>query len=235
MDFDTSSRPKRPESSEDSSGANGDPPSSASGVSGEEFDYRDPVQTFVSAARGVLITPKSFFRGIARQGSFANPLFFAVACATLASVFSAVVSFFVAVFAGDQGILSVITGLILEILLTPIIALVVLFIVAGIYHLLVMIFARSTNAGFEATFRVAAYSSAIQLFTWLSIIPIAGRIIALVAGIYGLYVAYFGIREVHSTTGQRAAAVVAIPVLVAIILAVVTAIFIASLFSGGSG
>ena len=108
-----------------------------------------------------------------------------------------------------------------------------MFIGAGIWHLLVMLLVRPNNAGFEATFRVAAYLSAIQLITWVAAIPILGWIIALITLIYGLYVAYFGTREVHSASNQRAAAVVAIPVLAAIIFSFVFAVLLAALFSVG--
>lgn len=99
-------------------------------------------------------------------------------------------------------------------------------ILSGVYHLLVLALVRPSNAGFEATFRVVCYVSAIQLLTWIPILNI-------IAGIYGLYVAYFGIREVHATTRQRAAAVVAIPVLVLIVLAILFGAVLAALFSIG--
>ena len=66
--------------------------------------------------------------------------------------------------------------------------------------------------------------SVIQLLTWIPIVNI-------IAGIYGLYLAYFGIREVHATTNQRAAAVVAIPVLVVILLAILFGAALAALFA----
>ena len=98
--------------------------------------------------------------------------------------------------------------------------------------MLVMLLVKPTNAGFEATFRVVAYSGAIQLVTWVSAIPILGALIVLVAAIYSLYISASGIRELHSTTQQRAAAVVAIPILVAIMLSFVFAFVIAVLSKG---
>ena len=53
---------------------------------------------------------------------------------------------------------------------------------------------------------------AVQLLTWLPLLN-------LLAGIYGLYLSAFGFREVHSTTYGRAAAVVALPLLLIIVLA----------------
>src|SRR5215207_6763096 len=104
-------------------------------------------------------------------------------------------------------------GFVLAVILSPVYTAVGLLILSGVYHLLDLALVRPSNAGFEASFRVVCYVSAIQLLTWIPILNI-------IAGIYGLYVAYCGIREVHATTRQRAAAVVAIPVLVLIVLAI---------------
>lgn len=198
-----------------------------------EFDYRDLVQSFIRTAQGILTRPAAFFSGIRRQGDFVNPLLFAVICTVISAVLSGVVGFLVSLVIGNQGLGGTLIGLFTGIILSPIYAVIGLFIGAGIWHLLVMLLVRPRNAGFEATFRVAAYLSAIQLITWIAVIPILGWIIALIAGIYGLYVAYFGIREVHSTTNQRAAAVVAIPILAAIVLSLVFGVLLAALFAAG--
>ncbi len=92
-----------------------------------------------------------------------------------------------------------------------------LFIVAGIAHLLVMLIVKSSNNGFEATFRVASYASVTSLASW---IPLIGPFISL----YGLYLAIDGIREMHQTTSGKAAMVVLIPVLVVLVIAVVATV-----------
>lgn len=200
-----------------------------SGGTGGEFTLSDPVGSFVRTVRNVLLSPTSFFRGIARRGDFVGPLVFALICALISGVLSGILGFLFALIGGDIG--TAILTLILGIVLTPIYAVVALFVIAGIYHLLVLLLAGSGNAGFEATFRVVAYSFAIQLVTWVAAIPIIGTIIALIAAIYGLYVSAFGIRELHSTTMQRAAAVVAIPVLVAIVLGVLFSAVLIAIFA----
>ncbi len=196
---------------------------------GTEFTLSDPVDSFVTAARNVLLNPRSFFQGIERRGNFVAPLVFALICSAIGGILSGIIGFFVTLL--REGIGAAFLTLTGSIFLTPIFAAIGLFVGAGIWHVLVMLLVRPSNAGFEATFRVAAYSSVIQLITWLAAIPIVGSIVALLAGIYGLYIAYFGIQEVHFTTRQRAAAVVAIPVLVAIILAVAFGVILASLLS----
>jgi len=180
-----------------------------------------------------LTRPAAFFGSIRRQGDFVGPLLFAVICTVISAVLGGIIGFLVSLVIGDQGLAGALIGLFTGIILSPVYAVVSLFIGAGIWHLLVILLVRPRNAGFEATFRVAAYLSAIQLITWVAAIPVLGWIIALVAGIYGLYVAYFGIREVHSTTNQRAAAVVAIPLLAAIALSLVFGVLLAALFAAG--
>jgi hypothetical protein len=70
------------------------------------------------------------------------------------------------------------------------------FVVAGIAHLLVRLVVGATNAGFGATFRVAAYTSVTSLVSW---IPFVGGLLAL----YGIYLAVVGIREMHDTTTRN--------------------------------
>jgi hypothetical protein len=88
-----------------------------------------------------------------------------------------------------------------------------LFIFSGILHLLVMLIVGSRNSGFEATFRVVAYSAVTSLVSW---IPFIGWILSL----YGIYLGIVGVREVHNTTTGKAALVVLIPAAVVFLLVV---------------
>jgi hypothetical protein len=185
----------------------GTPPRVSGGASGREFDYTDPVQSFINAVRSVVTAPVDFFRGIRRQGDFVNPLLFAIICYEVSAILSGLLGL-VGVGA-SRGFGSFLVALIIA----PIAATLGLFIGAGIVHLLVMLIVGSGNAGYEGTFRVSAYSSVTSLVSW---IPIIG----LIASLYGVYLAIVGIREVHSTTTGRAALVVLIPVIVVILLAV---------------
>jgi hypothetical protein len=94
-----------------------------------------------------------------------------------------------------------------------------LFIGAGILHLLVMVIVGSRNSGYEATFRVGAYTAVTSLVSW---IPFIGWI----ASLYGIYLAIVGIREVHTTTTGKAALVVLIPVAVLLFIFLVLAIVV---------
>ncbi|MCA1719519.1 MAG: YIP1 family protein [Actinobacteria bacterium] len=194
MDFNTGSG---------SSGGSSGPPRVSGGASGGEFNYSDPVQSFINAVRGVVTAPVGFFRGIRREGDFVNPLIFAIICYEVSAILGGII----ALAFGSRGF----GGFLVSIILAPIFAALGLFIGAGILHLLVMLIVGSRNAGYEGTFRVSAYSSVTSLVSW---IPVIGWI----ASLYGIYLAIMGIREVHSTSTGKAAIVVLIPAVVVFLL-----------------
>ena len=208
------------------------PSGSSAGGAGNEFTLSDPLGSFVRTTLGVLTRPRSFFRGMARQGDFINPAIYAVICGFISAVLAGLIALVIGstltgITGLDVGLGGGVLGFVFGVILAPVYTVAGLFISAGIYHLLVLLLVRPSNGGFEATFRVVSYVSAIQLLSWIPIVN-------LIALIYGLYVAYFGIQEVHATTRQRAAAVVAIPVLVAIFLIILFSIVLAALFSLGT-
>ena len=197
MDFNTESG--------GSGGSGGAPRRVSGGASGGEFNYSDPIQSFVNTVRNVVTAPAGFFRGIRREGDFVNPLIFAIICYEVSAILGGII----ALAFGSRGF----GGFLASIIFAPIGAAIGLFIGAGILHLLVMLIVGSRNSGFEGTFRVGAYSSVTSLVSWIPIIGV-------IASLYGIYIAIMGIREVHSTTTGRAALVVLIPVVLVIILAV---------------
>jgi hypothetical protein len=184
----------------------GGPPRVSGSASGGEFDFSDPVQSFINAVRGVVTAPVGFFRSIRREGDFVNPLIFAIICYEVSAILGGII----ALAFGSRGF----GGFLASIIFAPIGAAIGLFIGAGILHLLVMLIVGSRNSGFEGTFRVGAYSSVTSLVSW---IPIIG----LIASLYGIYLAIIGIREVHNTTTGKAAIVVLIPAVVVILLALI--------------
>lgn len=204
---------------------------SMSSSSGGDFDPGDPIGSFIRTARNILLNPRRFFQSIARRGDYVGPLVFALICAAMSGMLSGIMGFLLTLIGGDiDTAVLVLVGNVIAVFIRVAISLVI---GAGIWHLLVLLLVGPSNAGFEATFRVAAYASAIQLITWVAAIPIVGTVIALIAGVYGLYVAYFGIQEIRSSTRQRAAAVIALPLLTVILLGIVTAIIISVLLSMG--
>ena len=81
------------------------------------------------------------------------------------------------------------------------------FIGAGILHVCLLITGGEKN-GFEATFRVVAYSSgATALF---QVLPFCGGIIG---GIWALVAQIIGAREMHETTTGKAVVAVLLPLI----------------------
>jgi len=225
MEFDTGNRPD-PAGSGGSGGGAGVRPPGMSASAGEEFDYRDPVGTFVRATRGALTSPAGFFRGMTRQGDFVNPILYALICYEIYAVLAGIIGLLFGGLAslgsgtaGEQaaGAATSVGGFIASVILAPFLATLILFVMAGIKHLLVMLIVGASNAGFEATLRVQSYTFATRVFWW---IPILG---ALVGFFYGIYLSIVGIREVHATTMGKAAMVVLIPVAVVLLLMAVLA------------
>jgi hypothetical protein len=199
-----------------SSGPSSPPPRTSGVAAGGEFNYTDPVQSFISTVRRVVVQPVDFYRGILRRGDFLNPLIFAIICYEVYSILSGILAL---AGIGQQTF----AGFIVSLILAPIFAAIGLFIAAGILHLLVMLIVGSGNSGFEATFRVGAYAAVTSLVSW---IPIIGWI----ASLYGIYLGIVGIREVHATTTGKAALVVLIPAAVVILLVLILVAIGAALF-----
>jgi hypothetical protein len=211
MDFNTGSGPGGTQGSGGSAGGPGGRPPGVSGAPGGEFDYRNPVQSFIGTVRDIVTAPIGFFRSVGPRGEFLNPLAFAAICGLISGILAGIINFVFTLAAGNEGFGEALVALIGGIVLAPIGTLIGVFIGAGITHLLVMLFVRPSNAGFEGTLRVVSYAAVTQLISW---IPILGGIVALV---WGVVLSIFGIREMHSTTTGKAALVVLIPVAVVLL------------------
>ena len=208
-------------------GSSGEPPQGSGrpspGPSGSaaavEFRYTDPVQTFIATVQAVVLRPVEFFRGILRQGDLINPLIFAIICYEVSAILGGLLR--LVGIGANQGFGSYIASIILA----PIFAAIGLFIFSGILHLLVMLIVGSRNSGFEATFRVVAYSAVTSLVSW---IPFIGWILSL----YGIYLGIVGIREMHNTTTGKAALVVLIPAAVVLLILLLLAAVIGAVIFG---
>jgi hypothetical protein len=198
-------------------GSGGPSPGPSSSAAAVEFRYTDPVQTFIATVQAVVLRPVEFFRGILRRGDLINPLIFAIICYEVPAILGGLLR--LVGIGANQGF----GAFIASIILAPIFTAIGLFIFSGILYLLVMLIVGSRNSGYEATFRVVAYSAVTSLVSW---IPFIGWILSL----YGIYLAIVGIREMHNTTTGKAALVVLIPAaivfLILILLAAVIGAFI---------
>ena len=187
-------------------------------MSGGDYDLSNPVESFVDTVRRVVLQPVGFFAGLPRSGSLLNPLVFALICTEISVILGGILGLvgvregFVAGYGFQVPENQDFGEFIGSVIFAPIGSAISVFVVAGIGHLLVMLVVGATNSGFGATFRVASYASVTSLVSW---IPIIGGLL----GLYGIYLAVVGIREMHQTTTGKAVIVVLFPVILILVLA----------------
>ena len=104
-------------------------------------------------------------------------------------------------------------------ILWPIFYGIVVFIMAGIYHLCLMLLGGVENSplGFEGTLKVVAYSQVVNL---ANVIPIFGFLIALVGSIV---LNVIGLSEVHKTDQGKALIAVLIPLVLCCVCVIIGA------------
>ena len=112
-------------------------------------------------------------------------------------------------------------GSFFQMILAPLFVAIGLFIGAGILHLCLMIVGglSQSTAGFEGTFRVAAYSAVADL---AHVIPFVGGVVAFV---WKLVLVVLGLVALHRTTQGKAVAAVLIPVVLCCGCAVIALVF----------
>lgn len=182
------------------------------GGSGNEFNLSDPIGSFLATIGDLVVKPATFFRDMPRQGNLANPLIFALVCILVSTMLTALVGLSFSLLGGMEGVGSAFGRFLLSVIFYPLLAVAGLFIGAGIYHLLLGLVVGQQRLGFGTTLRVYAYMSVALLIAW---IPILGW---LLAPIWSVLLAIFGIREAHYTTTSKAALVVLIPPAVVLFL-----------------
>ena len=178
---------------------------------GREFDISEPVDSFAATVRGVLLAPREFFSGISTSGSLKNPLIFGLICLFVSAVLARLMGFLSVLGSGTSiidrplgnfpqglGISEALIVALLILVVAPLSALLRLYVYSAIVHILVMIFVRN-NLPFEATLRTYCYASAVALLSW---IPLIGWL----ATLYGLYILFVGLREVHGGNQEPARA-----------------------------
>jgi hypothetical protein len=187
-------------------------------MSGGDYDLSNPVESFIDTVRRVVLQPVGFFAGLPRSGSLLNPLVFALICTEISVILGGILGLvgvregFVAGYGFQVPENQDFGEFIGSVIFAPIGSAISVFVIAGIAHLLVMLIVGATNSGFGATFRVASYASVTSLVSW---IPIIGGLL----GLYGIYLAVVGIREMHQTTTGKAVIVVLFPVILILVLA----------------
>jgi len=187
--------------------------------------------TFFQTISAVLFSSKSFFSPDLHPAGrgLRDPLAFGL----LSGVLGSMAAFFwqallaLAGFTSFGGLFvgQLTYGLIFVILvlIIPVVVFLGLFVYAGVLHLLM----RTTGAGkrrFEGTFRVVAYSQAVQL---LAFVPFIG---GWIAWIWQLVVQIIGLRAIHETSYGRVILGFLIPVILCLVVGTVTVLLIPLVF-----
>jgi hypothetical protein len=187
----------------------------------------------VETVKLVIFQPTNFFRNYKLDGTIGKPILFAL----IVGWFSAIISTIWGTFIGDftstlflwmrdylpevEEIpqleqweqLGATTGtfdLIFGIVMAPFFILFFLFVIAGIYHLFLMV-VRGANKNFETTFNVAAYGMAAQI---AEIIPFLGTLIAWGLGIV---LSIIGLTEAHETDSWKAIFAIFAPIILCLL------------------
>jgi len=177
--------------------------------------------------KGVLFSPAAFFRRLTFNGGLREPLAFGLLMGAVGNMFSLfwpVMMISGGLFPFGGAVLGQLgAGLIFLILLVavPIFVTLGMFIYSAILHLLLLV-VRGGKNGFEATFRVVAYSQAAQMW---ELIPLIG---SWIGGIWQLVIQVVGLHEIHGISYLRIIIAFLLPValLIAALAAALISLFV---------
>lgn len=177
--------------------------------------------------KAVLFTPAGFFRHLPSRAGLREPLAFGLLAGTIGSMFGFFWQILMVAggmaFFGQSFLGRITVGLIFFILLLviPLLVAAGLFVTSGIAHICLRLVGAG-KSGFEATFRVMAYSQAAQ--TW-GLIPFFG---GWIGWIWRLVIQLIGLREIHRISYPRLILAALIPVAFGVL---VMAALLVSLFT----
>lgn len=188
---------------------------------GGDNAFFNHVAQYVSIVKSVLTAPTAFFRRVPVGQSFWSLVLFATINQIIGIMgafgFQMVFGFFSAAIQGavnqrlpfEELAASFFTPVaaIGLIVLSPVFAIMGLFLQAAISHVSLIIVGGSKK-GFDATLTVCGYSTSAQVF---QIIPLLGSLVSIV---YTFVLLAIGLKEVHGTSGTKAAMAVLLPSLV---------------------
>lgn len=164
-------------------------------------------QTF----KEVLLSPERLFKGLTFNKGIGEPLAFGLLIGSIGGMFGLFWQSLIS--SGDMlnfgeslfGRFAVLFLFLIMLIVIPLVVTAWMFIYSGILHLLLLIMGAGKN-GFEATFRVIAYSQAAQA---LGAIPFIGSATGFV---WQLIVQVVGLREIHETSYLRVIIAFLIPI-----------------------
>ncbi len=183
----------------------------------EDMERLGFFQGFLSTLREVLFSPTHFYRRMPTRRGVINPLIFALILGVLGGVLGLTwQQVFILRLGQFPGMAT--THLVVITIALPLIVLAILFLGSAIIHLCLMV-VGGNRRGFEATFRVIAYSWSTQIF---ALVPFVG---SLLIPIYALVIEIVGLREIHRIGTGRAALAVFLPFIAMVVLLVIGATF----------
>lgn len=163
--------------------------------------FSDPggyFKNFACQVKEIFLHTESFFRSLSFQSPWREPCLF---LATTTVV---------------QGLaLAIVERQVVPVLLAMPVGFASCFLVALIMHGLAKLLGG--KAIYKATFICIAYASAANLLSWM---PLVGKLI----GLFSIYLNIVGLSQAHQISRARAAAVVLIPITVAIVLGLASAL-----------
>lgn len=162
-----------------------------------EFDPSNIFQSYVNTWKNIVVDPRGFFSRMPTKAGYTNPIIFLIINSAIGGLLGGLVAAGIA-----AGLVAIPAGIITAIIGS--------FIGGAILHLFAYLLADKAIGGFEATWRVIAYTSALLVLTW---IPFLGALV----GLYGIYIEVVGIEQAHKTTTAKALAAVLAPIIIFIV------------------
>lgn len=178
----------------------------------------------IERVKAIVLTPKTEWEKIAVETTDTKSLFlnYAMILAAIPAI------------AGFLGTLRFSFGVAIgTAVVSYVLGLVALFVIGIIINALAGTFGATSNT--DQAMKVAVYSSTPG---WLAgvfnIIPVAGSVIALIGGLYGVYVLYLGLSPLMKNTEDKSVGYTALIVVCWVVLLFVIGLLTASLFMGGA-
>jgi len=178
----------------------------------EERENYGTLNAYFQTATRCILTPTRFFSKLPPRDGYLSPILFAV-MAIPVTVFFTYLWFALFTGGGLGGLIGFFLAMCILFALGLIFVPITLAIWSGLVHLFLYILGGARE-GYQASFRVVSYSSITSVF---NAVPFVG----ILASLWGLVLTVIGLRETHKTTTGKAAAAVAIPLVIAVVLAVV--------------
>jgi len=182
--------------------------------------------------KGVLFQPAALFSSMRRTGGLVRPLLFYILFASIGTILAVVYQVVLQLITTAAGIeqdpdftaafgIGYAAVMMIYVVLIPVIVTIGIFIYAGITHLALMI-CGGANHSFETTFRVLCYATGATAL-W-QLVPACG---GMIAWVWGLIAAIFGLWKAHDTSVGRAVLAVLLPMIVCVAAGILIVLAIA--------